>query len=194
MSSIFEIKVTTLQLVRRSSSCSFLVYVSSWKMSGSVNAVGLVTASAPNLTTLMPGGGYFECAISPCQWCMLIKWPQRLQRPKIQTPLSVCKDTNMSLLICVALPLASCVVAPRGCASQMISLQANLQSGSSYPQYTRNDSSYANVFESLPMRSLPGPMVLVLQQLPMRSASCVSTVAHAIGRLCFVGCSCDIHM
>ena len=144
--------------------------------------------------TLMPGGGYFEWAISPCQWCMLIKWPQRRQRPKIQTQLSICKDTNMSLLICVALPLASCVVAPRGRVSQMISLQSNLHSGTSYPQYKTNKSSYANVFEFLPTRSLPGPMVLVLQQLLMRSTNCISTVAHAIGRLCYVGCPCDIHI
>ena len=163
-------------------------------MSGSVNAVGLVTASAPNLTTLMPGGWYFEWAISPCQWCMLIRWAQRLQRPNIQTPVTVFKDTKLSLLICVALPLASCVVAPRGRASQMISLQSNLHSGFSYPQYTTNKSSYANVFEFLPTRSLPGPMVLVLQQLPMRSTSCISTVAHAIGRLCYVGGPCDIRM
>ena len=144
--------------------------------------------------TLMPGGWFFEWAISPCQWCMLIKLPRRLQRSKIQTPLSVCKDTNMSLLICVASRLASCVVAPRGRASQMISLQANMQSGSSYPQCTTHESSYANVFEFLPMRSLLGPMVLVLQQLPMRSTSCISTVAYAIGRLCYGGCPCDIHM
>ena len=162
-------------------------------MSGSVNAVGSRHSPCAQSDDLDAMGGYFEWAISPCPFCMLIKWQQRFQRPKIQTPLSVCKDTNMSLLICVALPLASCVVAPRGRASQMISLQANLQSGS-YPQSTRNESSYANVFEFLPMRSLPGPMVLVLQQLPMRSTSCISTVAHAIGRLCYVGCPCDIHM